>query len=151
MEEIDQHGNKLISLTRCGLDELAGVAPLTHSLVVCQRGDEVLFVFNNWRQCWELPGGVIESGETPEACARRELLEESGQTPASLEFVGVMAWRLGKEQRLEYGALFSCLLEADAKVIDSEEIGATRFWNLHDDIGIVSQLDVSLAKRVLTL
>ena len=27
---------------------------------------------------WELPGGKVESGESPEASARRELLEETG-------------------------------------------------------------------------
>lgn len=27
---------------------------------------------------WEVPAGVLEPGESPEACARRELLEETG-------------------------------------------------------------------------
>ena len=38
----------------------------------------------------ELPAGAIDPGETPAACARRELAEETGYagTPAELEFVG---------------------------------------------------------------
>ena len=34
---------------------------------------------------WEIPAGVLEPGEAPEACARRELLEETGATAKHLE------------------------------------------------------------------
>jgi len=34
---------------------------------------------------WEVPAGVLEVGEAPEACARRELLEETGARAAQLE------------------------------------------------------------------
>jgi 8-oxo-dGTP pyrophosphatase MutT (NUDIX family) len=145
----DRQGNQLIALHTCGPEALAGFAPLTHSLVLGCRDGAVLFVFNNWRQCWELPGGVIEEGESAEACARRELQEETGQTPARLKLIGAIEWRLGKAQRLEYGALFQADLSADAQTIDTEEIGATRFWNLQDEIGPVALLDVCLAKLIM--
>ena len=34
---------------------------------------------------WEIPAGTLDSGEAPEACARRELLEEAGVTARRLE------------------------------------------------------------------
>lgn len=145
----DAEGNQLVALHACGPAALAGFAPLTHSLVLGCRGGAVLFVFNNWRQCWELPGGVIEDGERAEACARRELLEETGQTVARLALLGAIEWRLGKGQRLEYGALFQTELDSDAQAISTEEIGATRFWNLQDEIGTVAPLDVCLAKLIM--
>ena len=38
---------------------------------------------------WGLPGGVMELGEDIEACARRELLEETGLTAGPLQLVGL--------------------------------------------------------------
>ena len=32
----------------------------------------------NWPGMWDLPGGAREGDESPQACARRELLEETG-------------------------------------------------------------------------
>lgn len=52
-------------------------APLTHSLVVGKYEGKYLLMFNTWRQYWELPGGIIDDGETPRASAIRELFEET--------------------------------------------------------------------------
>lgn len=34
---------------------------------------------------WEIPAGTMEKGETPKACARRELEEETGYRPGTIE------------------------------------------------------------------
>jgi len=36
-------------------------------------------------QLWEIPAGTLDAGEDPEACARRELMEETGVTAARLQ------------------------------------------------------------------
>src|SRR5207253_10165044 len=36
----------------------------------------------------QLPAGYLEDGEAPEACARRELLEETGSTATEWELLG---------------------------------------------------------------
>ncbi|WP_339845074.1 hypothetical protein MKY42_23525 [Paenibacillus sp. FSL W7-1088] len=35
-------------------------APITHALIV--------FMHNKWRKQWELPGGIIETGEYAQQC-----------------------------------------------------------------------------------
>lgn len=42
-------------------------------------------VFSTNKTYYSLPGGRIEPGEAPEAAAHRELIEETGLEPASLE------------------------------------------------------------------
>jgi 8-oxo-dGTP diphosphatase len=37
---------------------------------------------------WEFPGGKIEEGETPEACLKREIMEELNLNIQVLEYVG---------------------------------------------------------------
>jgi ADP-ribose diphosphatase len=37
---------------------------------------------------WELPAGMVDDGEDAAACCRRELLEETGLTPARVDALG---------------------------------------------------------------
>lgn len=43
------------------------------------------FVGDEW--AWEVPGGMVEPGEAPDAAARRECLEESGWRPGPLRLL----------------------------------------------------------------
>jgi 8-oxo-dGTP diphosphatase len=69
------------------LDRRAGegdVEPARAALgvgVIVVRGDSVLFGLRRGAHgggSWSFPGGHIEAGESPEACALRELEEETG-------------------------------------------------------------------------
>ena len=54
------------------------VSPTLAASAACFRGGKVLIAKRIKPPLWSLPGGRIEPGETPEAAAMRELLEETG-------------------------------------------------------------------------
>ena len=147
---IDKNGNKLIKLHKLPEESIMEYFPtLSHSLVVGIQNNRVLFVNNNWKKEWELAGGVKEEGESPRECAVREMYEESLKTPIDLIFHSVMEWRLGKDQKEEYGALYTCQIEGEAETLNTEEIGKTCFWDLKKDIGEYAELDKTLSIAVL--
>ena len=120
------------------------------ALVVAQHQGNVLFIFNNWRKVWELPGGMIDEGETPEAAARRELQEETSQIAADLQFVGLAKFRLKPDHRLEFGAIYACNLEQIQPFQKNEEASRIMWWDLTSPVvEPVTEIDRKLAEMTL--
>lgn len=78
----DRVGNTLTDIrfvTETELMRLAEHTAAPASVVVVSHGDDVLMMFNRWRQQWELPGGMREQGET----ARQAAVRNYARRPAS--------------------------------------------------------------------
>ena len=153
LAQTDQKGNRLVSLTRS--DEATVLErhdPVSHSLVVClnHNASSVLIVEAKWRSEWELPGGTREEGETPRECALRELHEETGLSPDSLEWYGLLEWRLAPDNRTEYGCLYRCVSSEFERDMGTGEIGRVEFLDFSSGLARVSPLDVTLAQLVRT-
>ncbi len=63
--------------------------PMVGVGVIIRRGEQVLLLHRHHAHgagTWSPPGGHLEFGETPEECARRETLEETGLELANLRY-----------------------------------------------------------------
>ena len=124
--------------------------PLPLSLVVGRHDGKVLFIFNNRRQVWELPGGMIEAGETPEAAAKRELHEETSQIASDLRYIGLAKFRLKPDDRLEFGAIYACELDELHPFQPNDEAGQIMWWDFASVVeGHVNEIDQKLVELAL--
>jgi 8-oxo-dGTP pyrophosphatase MutT (NUDIX family) len=62
---------------------------IVSAAVVATDGEGRVLLVRSPRRGWEMPGGQVEIGESLEAAAQREVLEESGIEVADLVFCGV--------------------------------------------------------------
>ena len=80
------------------------MVPVSVKGVVFVEGKVLLL--KNEREEWELPGGKLEPDEEPEACCRREILEETAFQVRSTKLLDAWLYRLAPEGQvliLTYG------------------------------------------------
>jgi 8-oxo-dGTP diphosphatase len=143
----DEAGNMLTAFYPAGDDVRLDDGPMPLALAAVWNEDRLLLVFNRLRQCWELPGGMIDPGETPYLAAVRELREEAGLNVPELTLAGYARFLLGPERRVEYAALFAARTTAHPGFTPNEEIAAIRWWTTDEPpAALVQPLDAYLGK-----
>jgi mutator protein MutT len=103
------------------------------SAAVVSRGETVLVTRRlegtHLAGLWEFPGGKCETGESHEACLRREMREELG--------VGVQVGRRLLSTRHDYGArvvelhFFDCAIEGEIQALLGQQVRWVRRRDLH--------------------
>ena len=115
------------------------------AIVLAHGPDGVVLVFNRYRKVWELPGGIIDPGESARDGARRELAEEAGCTATALEWLGVVDVDDGRPRR---GAVFACAVTDVPAQMRNEEIDGIAAWTPHSAPQPLGASDRALLERL---
>ena len=99
---------------------------------------------------WEIPAGTLEPDEAPMACARRELVEETGYEAARLEKLAEILPAPGYTDEHIHIFLATGLRPAEQKLEDDEvlELQPTA---LHTALAMVTQGEIRDAKTIAGL
>lgn len=109
----------------------------------------VLLVQPSYKPTWEIPGGVVELGESPRAAARREFREELG-LDLTIGSLLVLDWMPAHDDHPDGVAMIydgGTLDDADARRIHlaAGELNAYGFVDIESAVGLVSD---SLDRRI---
>lgn len=99
---------------------------------------------------WEIPAGILEEGESPEACARRELAEEVGYAANDLDFLFSVFLSPGFSSELIHVFLARNLVPVKVSAEEDERIEAHRIC-LDEAVKMVRQGEVQNATAVCGL
>ncbi|GAB2734140.1 NUDIX hydrolase [Amycolatopsis magusensis] len=143
----DEAGNALL-----GFHGDLRLRPLPLALVVVESGGLVLMMLNAFRRTWELPGGMLEPGESPAEAALRELAEETGIRATAAEFATVAEFALVAPVRREYGAVYRLAPPERPRPEPSEEALDFRWWDPAAPVPEgMSPLDAAIARHTTSI
>lgn len=115
------------------------------SVVVTDLDERVLLLRHSYGPAvWALPGGGLRRGESPEACARRELAEELGLAVGQLVLVGTFAETISGAPHTAH--LYACRTDGHPRP-DRREVIEARFFPAHslpEPLGELSRTRIAL-------
>lgn len=84
------------------------------------HADRVLLLKND-REEWELPGGRLEIGETPEQCVAREIEEETGWRVRVGPVLDTWLYHVESVNRHVFIATYGCAVDDPGELVVSDE------------------------------
>ena len=93
---------------------------LTYSVISARYSDKWIFVRHHKRKTFEIAGGHIDEGETPDEAAARELYEETGALKFSISCICTYSVR--KDGDTGWGKLYFAEVSEKGSIPDISEI-----------------------------
>jgi 8-oxo-dGTP pyrophosphatase MutT (NUDIX family) len=133
---------QFIQLHEC--PELAPPSAPRFAVLLARHRGGVVLVFSRFRQVWELPGGLIDPGETARQCAAREFHEETGDEAGELEWLGLLEVHDGSTH---FGGVFRCTAKFVPEHFENQETVALASWTRADPPAPLGHSDAALLIR----
>lgn len=120
--------------------------PLRYAVIAAKYRGRWVLCQHKQRSTWEVPGGHIEQGETPEQAARRELFEESGAEQYRLYPIGV--YGVSKDGEEDFGALFFADIASFSTLPEQFEMKRVEYFDQLPEELTYPQIQPFLVKMV---
>jgi len=114
------------------------------AVMIARSHDGVVLVFSRFRKVWELPGGLIDPGESPRQGAERELTEETGCVARGSEWLGIVEVNDGGAH---FGGVLRCVVEHAPAHFENAETGGIAFWRRGQAPEPMGHSDAALLER----
>lgn len=118
--------------------------------LITDASGKVLLVNPNYKQTWEIPGGIVEENESPRSCCKREINEELGINLPVKKLLLVDYNGGTKEKTESLMFVFSCppitVSITNSIVIQKSELLGYQFFQIDD---LPENLTGSLRRRIL--
>jgi 8-oxo-dGTP diphosphatase len=126
------------------IPESALPASTRFAVMLARHADGVVLVFSRWRKVWELPGGLIDPGESARQCAVREFREETGGEAGEPEWLGCVEVNDGSTH---FGGVYRCTAREVPESFTSEETGGLASWARDRAPSPLGHADAALLNR----
>ncbi|WP_049570627.1 NUDIX hydrolase [Nocardiopsis sp. SBT366] len=132
---------------------VVAMPPAAMTLVVNDQREVLLmrrhrFIIDRW--VWELPGGYVDGAEDVESAAAREVEEETGWRPRSMEHMVTFQPAIGSvdQPQIIYLARGAHLTDTPPDINEAQEI---RWWPLEEAVKMIERGEIVGASTVVAV